>query len=96
MSSDRSPATPREPPHIPIATLGLGLGAFFAASLTGCVVLGLVVPDAGLHRPWLQFFPWFDWGLRGFVTGLVWTQVYAWWTALVFGSSFNFFASWRK
>ena len=54
----------------------------------------LVVPDAGLHRPWLQFFPGFEWvTARGVIIGLVWTQVYAWYTALAFGSLFHFFAA---
>jgi hypothetical protein len=70
------------------------MGSFLAISFIGCILLGLVVPDAGLHRPWLQFFPGFEWlTARGVILGLVWTQVYAWYTALVFGSLFNFFAA---
>ncbi len=80
--------------HIPIAALGLSLGSFFAISFLGCLLLGLVVADAGMHRPWLQFFPGFEWlTVRGVVIGLVWTQAYGWWTALVFGSLYNFFAA---
>lgn len=29
--------------------------------------------------------------LKGVVIALVWTQLYAWWTAIVFGSLFNLF-----
>ena len=79
---------------VPLALvpLGLSLGGFFAISFLGCILLGLVVPDGALHRPWLQFFPGFEWlTARSVVTGLIWTQVYAWWTALVFGSLYNFF-----
>lgn len=83
--------------RIPIITLGLSLGAFFAISFLGCLLLGLIVPDGGLHRPWLQFFPGFEWLTPGSVViGLIWTQVYAWWTALAFGWLFNFFAIRRE
>ena len=78
---------------IPITALGLSLSSFFAISFLGCILLGLIVPDAGMHRPWLQFFPGFEWvTVRGVIIGLVWTQVYGWYTALVLGSLFNFFA----
>jgi len=79
---------------LPLVALGLSLGAFFAISFIGCILLGLIVPDGGMHRPWLQLFPGFEWlTARGVVLGLVWTQVYAWWAALAFGSRFNFFAA---
>ncbi len=82
--------------HVPITPLGLSLGSFFAISFLGCILLGLIVPDADMHRPWLQFFPGFEWlTLRGVVLGLVWTQVYGWWTAIVLGCLFNFFAARR-
>ena len=83
--------------EVPISVIGLSLSAFFAISFLGCVLLGLVVPDAGMHKPWLQFFPGFEWWtVQGIVIGLIWTQVYGWWIALVFGSLFNFFASRRR
>ena len=82
--------------HIPITTLGLSLGAFFALSYVLCIALGLVVPDGGMHKPWLQFFPGFEWlTWRGFLIGLVWTQVYGWYTALALGSLINLFAARR-
>lgn len=80
--------------HIPLATLGLSLSAFLAISFIGCLLLGLLVPEGGMHRPWLQFFPGFEWLTPwSVVLGLIWTQIYAWWIALAFGSLFNFFAS---
>ena len=80
--------------RIPIAPFGLSLGGFLALSFLACVALGLVVPDAGMHKPWLQFFPGFEWlTWRGVLIGLVWSQVYAWYTALVFGSLFNMIAA---
>jgi hypothetical protein len=80
--------------RLALVPLGLSLGGFFAISFLGCLLLGLLVPDWALHRPWLQFFPGFEWiTARSVVTGLVWTQLYAWWTALVLGSLYNFFAA---
>jgi hypothetical protein len=94
MSITREASGARHLGHVPLTALGLSLGSFFAISFLGCLLLGLVVPDAGLHRPWLQFFPGFEWlTARGVIIGLVWTQVYAWYTALVFGSLFNFLAA---
>lgn len=80
--------------RLPLVPLGLGLGGFFAISLLACILLGIIVPGGAMHRPWLQFFPGFEWlTTRSVILGLVWTQVYAWWTALVFGWLFNFFAA---
>jgi hypothetical protein len=79
---------------VPITPLGLSLSSFLAISFVGCLLLGLIIPDAGMHRPWLQFFPGFEWITpRGVVIGLVWTQLYGWYIALVLGSLFNFFAA---
>lgn len=80
--------------RIPVTALGLSLGTFFAITFLACIAAGLVLPDAGLHRPWLQFFPGFEWlTARSVFLGIVWTQVYAWYTALVLGALFNFFAA---
>ncbi|KAB2916704.1 MAG: hypothetical protein F9K29_10685 [Hyphomicrobiaceae bacterium] len=80
--------------HIPLTALGLSLSSFFAISFLACILLGVILPDVGLHRPWLQFFPGFEWvTVRGVVIGLIWTQVYGWYTALILGSLFNFFAA---
>jgi hypothetical protein len=74
--------------------LGLSLGSFIAISYFLCIGLGLVVPTAEMHKPWLQFLPGFEWlTWRGFLIGLAWTQVYSWYTAALFGSLFNFFIS---
>jgi hypothetical protein len=80
--------------RLALVPLGLSLGGFFAISFVACILLGVIVPDGTMHRPWLQFYPGFEWlTARSAVTGLVWTQVYAWWTALVFGSLHNFISS---
>jgi hypothetical protein len=80
--------------RIPIVALGWSLSLFLAISFLLCVLLGLVVPDFGLHQPWLQFF-------RGFtrltwpsvLLGLVESFAYGWYGALIFGPLFNFFAA---
>ena len=80
--------------RLPLVPFGLSLGGFFAISFLACILLGIIVPDGAMHRSWLQFFPSFEWlTTRSVLIGLVWTQVYGWWTALVFGSLFNLFAT---
>jgi 2TM family of unknown function (DUF5676) len=93
MSTSVNKAERSQISYIPIVPLGLSLSSFFAISFIGCLLLGLIVPESGMHRPWLQFFPGFEWiTARGVVIGLVWTQIYGWYTALVLGSLYNFFA----
>lgn len=76
--------------RVAVVPVGLALGGFLAISLLACILLGLIVPDGGMHRPWLQFLPGFEWlTLRSVVLGLLWTQVYAWWIALVFVPLYN-------
>lgn len=89
MSTSATSSLDRAPRRIPIVALGLSLGGFFAISLVACLFLGLVAPDQGMHRPWLQFFPGFSWSPRGIAIATIWTQVYAWWVTLVFGNLFN-------
>lgn len=84
MSSNRSM------PQIPIIEFGYALSAFAVIGYVLCIALGLVVPDWELHKPWLQFFPGFEWlTVQGFLIGLVESVVYAWYVALLFGWLFN-------
>ena len=94
MTIPQIPANSADHRHtIRIATLGLSLSGFFAISYLLCIGLGLIVPDGGMHKPWLQFFPGFEWlTWKGFAIGLVWTQVYGWYAAVLFGSLYNLFA----
>ena len=78
---------------IPITVLGFSLRSFFAISFIACLLLALVVPPVGMHRPRLQFFPGFEWNVRGVAIGLAFTQLFACWVAVVFGTQFNFFAN---
>ena len=79
--------------RIPIMALGLSLGLFLALSFVLCVLLGLVVPDFGMHQPWLQFLPGFTWlTWPSFFLGLIESFAYGWYVALIWGPLFNFFA----
>ena len=79
--------------RIPIVALGWSLSLFLALSFVLCVLLGLVVPDFGLHQPWLQFLPGFTWlTWPSFLLGLIESFAYGWYVALVFGPLFNVFA----
>lgn len=75
---------------VSIRQLGLALTAFFLATYILCIALGMIVPDWEMHKPWLQFFPGFEWlTLQGFVIGLVESVIYAWYVAVLFGWLFN-------
>lgn len=79
--------------QLPLVPLGWSISAFFVISYILCILLGLVVPDGGMHRPWLQFFPGFEWlTLKGFIIGLVEAFIYGWYVAFLFGWLYNFFA----
>jgi hypothetical protein len=74
-------------------TLGMSLGLSLAIFYTLCVAFGLIWPDVGLHKPWLQFFPGFEWlTWRGFLIGLALSFAYGWFAALVFTPIYNFFS----
>ena len=83
--------------RLPLMQLGLSLSTFLAISYVLCLLLGLVWPDGGMHRPFLQFLPGFTWlTWPSFFLGLIETVVYGWYIALVFGSLFNAFAALRR
>lgn len=85
---------PRAAPQVPVAALGWSLSTFLVVSYLLCVLLGLVAPAWGLHRPWLQFLPGFTWlTWPSFFLGLTESFAYGWYVALVFGLLFNLFAS---
>lgn len=79
-----------------IKELGLALSVFFVISYVLCIASGLVLPDWELHKPWLQFFPGFEWlTLQGVLIGLVESIIYAWYVAVLFGWLFNAFIARR-
>lgn len=78
--------------RVDITQLGFALTAFFIATFLVCIALGWVVPNYELHKPWLQFFPWFEWlTVKGVLIGLAEAVIYAWYVAIVFGLFFNAF-----
>ena len=85
--------------RIPIKAFGASLSLFFAITYVLCVLYGLIVTDGGMHQLLplvLPGFTWLDW--PSFLLGLVVSVVYGWYTALIFGLLFNFFATrlrWR-
>jgi hypothetical protein len=76
--------------RLPALRLGLALGLFAAISYVLCIALGLVFPDGGLHRPWLQFFPGFVWlTWPSFFLGLAESVIYGLYAGLVFAPLYN-------
>ena len=71
--------------------LALSLATFLAISYLGCLLLALVVPDRGLHGPWLQFFAGFSWTWQGIAIGFVESLGYGLFAGLVFAPIYNFF-----
>jgi hypothetical protein len=80
--------------RIPVVALGCSLSIFALLTYSLCVALMLVIPDQGLHRPWLQFLPYFR-GLNwsSYLIGLAEVFVYSWYIALVFAPIYNFFSA---
>lgn len=71
--------------------LGLSLATFLAISYLACLALALVVPDRGLHGPWLQFFVGFSWTWQGIAIGLVESLAYGFFAGVVFAPIYNYF-----
>lgn len=71
--------------------LALSLATFLAISYLACLALALIVPDRGLHGPWLQFYPGFSWTWQGIALGFVESLVYGFVTGVVFAPIYNFF-----
>ena len=90
----------RAPAHgIPVAVLGLSLGAFFLISSLLCVLgfylersLGWSLPIA--HGALSNFLPGFafDSGSR-FLLGVVESLAWGWYVALIFGPLYNFLST---
>ena len=79
--------------RVSIGQFGWALTAFFVLTYVLCVASGVFLPDWELHKPWLQFFPGFEWlTLAGFLIGLGESVIYAWYVALVLGTLFNVMA----
>lgn len=80
--------------RLPIVPLGLSLGSFFVITYALCVLYGLFIADSGMHQLLPQLLPGFTWiTWPSFLLGLVWSFVYGWYVAVVFGPLFNLFAA---
>jgi hypothetical protein len=71
--------------------LALSLATFLAVAYLACLALSLVVPDRGLHAPFLQFYPGFAWSFAGILIGLVESLAYGFVSGLVFAPIYNFY-----
>jgi hypothetical protein len=67
------------------------LGTFLVVAYGACLALALIVPDRGLHQPWLQFLPGFTWTWQGILLGLVENFAYGFFTGVVFAPIYNLF-----
>ncbi len=75
-----------------IVQVGWLASAFIVINYVLCIALGVIWPDWEMHRPWLQFFPGFEWlTLTGFLIGLVESFLYGWYVAVIFVPLYNFF-----
>jgi hypothetical protein len=85
----------REPSRIPLLPLGISLSGFLAISYLACIAAGIFGSwDWGLHQPWLQFLPGFNWlTWPSFFLGLGESILYGWYAALLFGGIYNFVAA---
>lgn len=83
------------PLRLPAAVLGATLAAFALVSFLLCMLLGLLAPDWGLHKPWLQFYlglTGFD--LRSLMLGAVQSLVFGGYAGVVIACLFNLFNRW--
>ncbi len=89
-----TPLLARNVPRIPVAALGLSLGAFLVATYVLCVLFDLWFPAQAMSPVWSPLLPGFTWlTWPSFFLGLVETFAYGWYVALIFGPLYNFFAA---
>jgi len=74
-----------------VKSLALSLASFIAIIYLACLALALIIPDRGLHAPWLQFLPGFAWTLPGMAIGLIESIVYGLFAGAVFAPIYNYF-----
>lgn len=74
---------------------GLAIATFVAISFLLCMLLGLIAPDWGLHKPWLQFyFGMTGFDLRSVVLGVFQSLILGGYTGLLVAFLFNVFSRW--
>lgn len=80
------------PLQLSARALGAALASFALISFLLCMLLGMVAPDWGLHRPWLQFYlglTGFD--LRSLVLGTVQSIAFGGYAGVTIAVLFNLF-----
>lgn len=83
------------PSHLSVRVSGATLAAFVVISFLLCMLLGMIAPDWGLHRPWLQFYiglTGFD--LRSLVLGTVQSVIFGGYAGAMIAFLFNVFNRW--
>ena len=84
---------PANAKRLSVMATGMSVGLFLLISFILCILLGFIVPDSGLHKPWLQFLPGFSWlTWSSFFLGLCESFAYGWYVALIFVPLQNFFS----
>lgn len=85
-------ALPAPSPHLSVRASGAALAAFAMISFLLCMLLGMVAPDWGLHRPWLQFYLGLTGlDLRSLALGTVQSIVLGGYAGVAIAVLFNFF-----
>lgn len=79
--------------RLPIVPFGFALSSFLAITYLLCLSLLLIVPNVGMHVPIFRLLPGFSVSVIGIATGLIESVAYGWYSALLFGWLYNFFAS---
>ncbi|MBB3391687.1 hypothetical protein FHT82_004465 [Rhizobium sp. BK275] len=77
--------------RVSVPVLGATLAAFATISFVLCMLLGFVVPEWGLHRPWLQFYQGltgFD--LRSLLLGILQSVIFGGYAGALIAAIFNF------
>jgi len=75
--------------------LGAALAAFALVSFLLCMLLGVIAPDWGLHKPWLQFYlglTGFD--LRSLALGTAQSIIFGSYAGVTIAFLFNVFNRW--
>ena len=82
--------TRTETGHLDVMALGWALSAALVVLFVVCLVVALVIPDWPASHAWIGLYSAAPLtSLRVWVDGIVFSLVFGWVTALVFGSVYN-------
>jgi len=83
-------STRTETGHLDVMALGWALSAALVVLFVICLVVALVLPDWRASHAWIGLYSAAPLtSLRVWVDGIVFSLVFGWVTALVFGSVYN-------